>query len=573
MTTVAVPQPDHRRDARAGATTRREREPAHPPGGAGVRQALALQRQAGNQAVAGLLAGPRGTDPASARDAGTLVPPLAAQRDATAPPRQETAANARPVDPNSYVDVLNGVEDLWEAALTGHGAGLTKVQLGRRMTTEQRQIMEHLRQALQDAYTDGAQEAGLQLFEVTDSQLSMIMAKALALGVPAADVSAIRTHLNELSNQLVRPAAYRAAHQQAVASSGLQRPDSAYYEQELKRQEEEFKMASVLAEETSKLTLESVTQVAIGDFGLGKDIFELVRAPGTLDEKVEWARKHGKLGEAATALDLVNLIVSAKLTLTKASFKCLERYAAGQAERLLAQGLEELAAKSSAVAEEWAERIKLVNKIGRVVGVLGVIADSLKLIAAIKDGNWQEITNVGLNLAVDIAAVAGPEELAPPLALAVYYIKFQAAILEMAADGIRWCKEESVREAAGKFVAACSTVYKNVASDVVGDVEILSDPTRSSLHDLAASQMTKHAAGLRQGLAYIGEQLNQSSAVWIGGQPALMQALGPDARRALTGDVALPDDPLTIAESTKAVFAGANQMASYVRRYYPQEKR
>src|SRR5581483_8377540 len=112
----------------------------------------------------------------------------------------------------------------------------------------------------------------------------------------------------------------------------------------------------------------------------------------------------------------------------------------------------------------------------------------------------------------------------------------------------------TVRQAAGSFVEACDTVAKNVALDFVGDSELAlsADPRLSAI---AARRLPESAAGVKQGLQFIGAQLNQGNGTRVGDHPDLVAALGPDAVRALTDWVSMPDDPLTLAQRVRDVFA------------------
>ncbi|MCA1648114.1 MAG: hypothetical protein LC797_22535 [Chloroflexi bacterium] len=105
-------------------------------------------------------------------------------------------------------------------------------------------------------------------------------------------------------------------------------------------------------------------------------------------------------------------------------------------------------------------------------------------------------------------------------------VKAELEAIHLAAEFIRWCKDETVREAAERFINACSVVAKNVAFDFVADVELLLDADSADIRDMAGKQLTAHAARMTQSLAYLGSRMDESQKKW----PGLGPSLGTAAR-------------------------------------------
>jgi len=519
--------------------------PASPPTQPSllVSQIQALQQTAGNRAVASLV--------------GT---PTVARR----------AASAAKENPNDYVDLLNGIGDITEAS-AHHGSGLGNVHFGVRLSPRHRDLLQNLRVALILMYSGqpGNRLRALALFEPLETEFGPALRRAEEVGIPVADIAAVRKQLNYLSEQLIRPAAYHEAHDEALAHSDLKSPDLVFQQERLEKAEKEFEAGQQMAEETTKLTGEAVTQIAIGESGMGKDLVELVRLPGSIKEKLDWAKKNGYLAKTATAAELVSKILGGANTVANVSFTVCERYAHAQHALALVQGATQQAERWEKVATGWGEKLRALDRIGRVLGVIGAIADGLKLIRAIIRGDWEEALNEAGSVMVDVMGVLGAADAGPLLGGITIVIKAEIAALSDAAAFIRWCREETVRDAAEAFIVACDQVAKASAFDFVADAELLFDPSHATLSDIAGKQLMLHASYLKKGLSYIGSQLNSSEKNRLGGQPQLVAALGESAVHALSNPLDTPDDPLTLAEQVRDVFAGANAMAQYVRKSYP----
>jgi hypothetical protein len=71
-------------------------------------------------------------------------------------------------------------------------------------------------------------------------------------------------------------------------------------------------------------------------------------------------------------------------------------------------------------------------------------------------------------------------------------------------------------------------------------------------------------------LETLSNQLGDTSASRLGGQPELRDALGSDALRILQDPGKGAGDWQSMAEQIRVVFAGANAMAEYVVDHYPR---
>ena len=143
--------------------------------------------------------------------------------------------------------------------------------------------------------------------------------------------------------------------------------------------------------------------------------------------------------------------------------------------------------------------------------------------------------------------------------------------IHLAAEFIRWCQDENVRQAAGSFITTCAAVARNPAQDLVADANALFNPSNAAITDIITNKLTGYTPAMRKGLAAIGAHVQATDARSLGHYGALVEALGPDAKRVLLAPFAFPDDPLSMATQIRDVFAGANAMARYVKEHYPTD--
>jgi hypothetical protein len=490
--------------------------------------------------------------------------PSAIQR---APATRARHKQAEPKDPETYAELMQGINHLAVAASKANASGVGGVAFGDHLARQHRDLLINLRSALVMAYTPapGQHRAALGLWNTIQPDLTAAVRRAPEF--VDGDVSAIRQDLTWMSEQVIRPAAYQEARAEARANSGLKAPDLAFQKQRLEQAEEELEQAKAMAEEAGKLTSAGVAAIVLHDADMGKEIFELVTLKGTIEEKLAHAKELGIVGRTATAVELVSKVAGLTNTITKTTIEFLKTRAEHLAEEALEKGLQQLGKHWTELAEGYEKKIQSLKTFGKVLGMIGVFADALRAFKAAWNGDWEEALKNAANAGMGVLGALGAEGSAPLLGAITITVKAELEAIHLAAEFIRWCKDETVREAAEKFIDACSVVAKNVAFDFVADVELMLSADSADIRDMAAKQLTGHAARMKQSLEYLGAQMALSEKKW----PGLVPSLGAAAAHALSNPIDAPNEPLTMAEQIRDVFAGANAMAEYVKKNYPTD--
>jgi hypothetical protein len=530
-------------------------------------RALALQRTAGNAATVRAVKSQQ-------------APPI--QRNSPVGATATKAKGAAPERPlhgaalyNSYVAFVNTLQDIANTGGNARGKGLDTVVFETGMTSAQRALLTDFRSAITLLWSQkpGSAQGALSSYLLLSPELFAECDRAARQKVlNENEVGIYKKNLNILYTDYLRPMAYSEEKKQALEQSDLKAPDTAFQQQRLEDAEREFNAAEQMSEEVSKLTREAVTHIALKDAGMGKDIFELVHLQGTIEEKLEWAKKRGVLAKTATAFDLVNKVAGSANFLASTSLEVGKRFAEGMAARYASKAAHELAENWEKIAKKWGTKLDALKTVGRVIGALAVIADVIKSVRAIINGDWETAVSEAGNAAVDVMAMVASGDAAPLLGAITITIKAEIAAISMAAEFAHWCRDEQVRDAAEEFINACSVVGKNVALDFVADLELYW--RQSNVSDIALKQAERAAPRMGQGLKHL---------MWAYGRlarkPDLAYALGPKAEAWLKGRIDMPfetvDGPmlLTMAEGIQDIFAGANAMGKYVRTAYPTEDR
>lgn len=493
----------------------------------------------------------------------TAVNRLIAQR-APAAGRQKRAT---PASPESFADLLQGINQIAVAAARPHGAGVGDVPFGSHLTRSHHDLLADLRTAVVMAYAaaPGQHQAALNLWTVIQPDLSS--AVRVAPEYVEGDVGGIQRDLQWLDDQLIRPAAYREAHDEAVAHSSMKAPDLVFQQQRLEEAETELEQAKGLAEDAAKLASEGASAALLKDADLGKEIFELVSSKGTIQEKLEKAKEMGIVEQTATAVELVGKIAGLKNTIIATTMEYLKGRAERFAEKALEEGAKELAKHWKDVADGYGETVQTLKTVGKVLGMVGVFADAIRTFKAAWDGDWDAVARNLASTEMGLLGTFAAEGSAPLLGGITITIKAEIEAIHLAAEFIRWCAQETVRVAASRFIDACSLVAKNVAYDFVADVDLLLSSGNPEISRMAAQQITVHTAKMTQALHYLSAQASISEAQW----PGLLGTLGGAAQHALSNPIDMPDDALTTAEQMRDIFAGANAMATYVKAHYPTD--
>ncbi len=536
------PSPRVARSTRGASTSSQSLSHVVPgaPGLLGSADLLTLQRLAGNSAVQHLLV--------------------------NRAPAAATRARGKPATPDSYADLLQGINHIAVAATQAHGAGVGDVPLGSHLSATHHDLLLKLRSAVALAYSPkpGEHQAALNLWTFIQPDLAAAVKHAPEF--VDGDVGSIQHDLSWLDEQLIRPAAYREAHAEAVAHSSLKAPDLAFQQHQLEEAEVELEQARGFAEDAAKIVSMGVSSAIMKETDAGKEIFELITIKGTIQEKLEKAKEKGIVEQTATAIELVGKIAGLKNTIIQTTLDLLKHRAEKLAEKALEEGARQLAKHWREVAEGYEKDIGSLKALGKVLGMVGVLADAIRAFKAALDGDWDEALKNAASAGMGVLGALGVEGGGPLLAGITITMKAEIEAIHLAAEFTRWCKEETVRVAASGFIDACSLVARNVAFDFMADLDLMLTSGNAAVSQMAGQQMMARVGKMNQGLAYLRARAVVSQTKW----PGLYATLGSQAQRALTNPFN-PEDPLSLAQQLSTIFEGANAMATYVKEHYPTD--
>src|SRR3954451_1748515 len=502
-----------------------DRTPVAAPAVVAPMQVLALQRTAGNQACARMLAASR---PQVARlEAGKHVP------------GQETV--------NNYVALINGLN-----YLTNHWRQPDRLDLAPSpdsdLTARHRAMLVRLQTALKTLRSSPG--TALTLWEQLLPGFQVEIRRAGIAGLSSDELTAPAGQLDYLTQQLFQPGAYQEAKREAKESADVEHPDAVLETEAVERAEQEFNAALQLFEQTKKLG----STLAAGDprVKMAQELLELAAVKGGIEEKLEYARKHGL---ATTASEIVGKLLGATKGLVTVSAEIGEKVFEARRAAALARGAKEVAEQMEHAAHKFARLAKMAETIGKVGTALSLIGDGVRLVAALLDGDVDAALGATLDLSTDAAPLVFGADVAGPLAVGIVVVKAELEVWRSAAAFIRYCKDEQVREAAAAFVQDCDKVLTGAALDLIADVEIMLDPTRASLQVIAQQQAVREGKRVADGMRMLNEHLLATVPTALGGHPSVVHAIGPAANAALM--TPFPDPPLA-ALQIKDVFKGAN---------------
>jgi hypothetical protein len=500
---------------------------------------LTLQRLAGNSAVQQLII----------------------NRAPTAAQKRSKAAT-----PESYAELLQGINQIAKAASTSHGAAVGEVALGTHLNASHYDLLTKLRSTVVMAYSPkpGEHMAALNLWTFIQPDLASAMKHAPEF--VEGDVGGIQQNLNWLDEQLIRPAAYREAHAQAVVHSSLKAPDLKFLQIQLEEAEVELEQVKGYVEDMAKMASMGLSTAVMKEVDVGKEIFELVTIKGTIQEKLEKAKEKGIVETNATGIELVTKIIGLRNTIIQTTMELLKRRAHKFAEKALEEGAKQIARHWKDVAEGYESKIASLKAFGKALGVVGVLADAIRAFKAALDGNWGDAVKNAASAGMGVLGALGAEGGGPMLLAITITMKAEMEAIHLAAEFTRWCKEETVRVAATDFVNACQVVARNVAYDFAADVDLMLGSGNAAVSQMAAQQMMARAGKMQSGLAYLRSRAGLSKDKW----PGLYTAMSAQAVQALTNPFN-PEDPLSLAQQMSAIFEGANAMAAYVKQHYPTD--
>jgi hypothetical protein len=146
--------------------------------------------------------------------------------------------------------------------------------------------------------------------------------------------------------------------------------------------------------------------------------------------------------------------------------------------------------------------------------------------------------------------------------------KTEIAAIHMAAEFIRYCRDETVRQAAESFINDCNVVAKG-ALKLVADCDVMLSAPNASVRDMAQRKANQEAERVSKGIRQLASHDLSNSKKAIGGYPGVVAALGDRANAAMTVTFG-PEDGgvLMVAQQIIDVFSGANAMAKYVKQRY-----
>jgi hypothetical protein len=463
---------------------------------------------------------------------------------------------------------------------------LGAVQFGGHLTRRHRKLLESLRTALVLARTEapGSARKALAQWQSIQGELRHVFQRAAPL--VGGDVGAIQQDLMQIGEQLIHGGVYAEAHNEAVKETELQAPDLAFQDERLKEAVEGLKEVNKLAEKGMELTGESVIDIVLsegtikGSGGrltpeLGHAIFELVKNPGEIHEKLEEFKKKGLIGKAVTTADMADKILALRNAVYKVSFEVIKGYAKKQSVLAAKAGAEALVEHWKEIGKWAGEKLEMLEKVEKVAVVITIVVSAVKIIDFVRQGKWseaiQEIGTTALSLAAGVAAGAGGSAMIGGIGVV---IAAEIEGIHGAAAMIRYCKKANMREAALSFVGVCQVAANVEAQDLVANVKLLNDASLAGERALIEQKLASDTPYWMRHLEALSAQLDDTRAPSLGGQRELRAALGPDAIRILQNPGTWAGNWQSMAEQIRVVFAGANAMAKYAVDHYPRtEKR
>jgi hypothetical protein len=490
------------------------------------------------------------------------------------------AASALSRDPdqafNQYAALYNGINhlaDKWE-----HPSASLDVSPSDQgdLVSAHRRLLQGLQRAIAQI-KPSAQEA-LDSWERVAPGLRREVAAGTKFGHDAKTLDNVRAQLVYLEVQVFVPGAYHAAKRDAEANSTLTSPDLVLMAPRLAKAERELGEAQSLWEEALKIGsgagAEAHTIVkpegAIGDAPKTvKEIIEIVQLPGTIKEKLEAASKRGI---ATTATELVAKVGAATGSTLKLVGETGEKYIKGRITLLVERKGREAAEKGIAQLEKVAGRFKKLAAAGKAIssaaGYAAVIADGVRLVAALRDGDYSAAGDAAVDLLEDAAPLAFGEDIAGPLAIAIIAVKADIEAIHLGAAAIRYFKDERVRQAAADFIGECDRIGQGGAKQLVADCLLFINATNPKVQQVALTQANREAATVSKAIRALSSQVTSKSLDLIGGYPPVVKALGDAATSAMTITFDEKDGALLVAQQIDNVFKGANAMAAYVQEHY-----
>jgi hypothetical protein len=387
------------------------------------------------------------------------------------------------------------------------------------------------------------------------------------------DASGVNAALGELDkNAFPAGPAYAALKTKTKQQVRPKAPDASRLDQ-LPAATQAFFETKKLYEDTAKLATSVLGTAAdlkehLGEkTGLPKNtaaLIEIISSTASLDDKLAEARK--KL-DVFSAADLVNKVLSLSQATMTVTSELGVKYAAKSLAIAEGKQIAKDIGRYKTVLSKFENLGKMAKTAGNVATVISIAANYLKFVKAIWERKWDDVLSSGAELGLDIAGatIGGGAAGAAVIAGSVIVVKAQLEAVHLAAEFIRYCKDETVRQAADRFVKLATNLAKWYAWDLVADVEILLDPDKAGVHAVTSQQMEIHARKVAKGMRDLNEDVTATVPTVIGGHPKVKLALGSEALQAL----ALPmDDGMSLVQQLESIFSGVDKMAHFVKDNY-----
>jgi hypothetical protein len=363
--------------------------------------------------------------------------------------------------------------------------------------------------------------------------------------------------------------AYHSAVDQAATH--VEAPDAGAHKDKFESAEREFLEAEGLWENTTKVMSGGAS--AVTRIESIEDIVEIVKMPGSIEDKLEAAKKKSALGQLETVVDLVGKIQGATKSVLSVIGEIGERYCEGLARRAVAKGSKELAEELEKAAARWKDFGKAAKALAVGANIAALVGDGIALIDAARKGDWEGAVGATANIGVDAAPLVFGEGVAGPLAIVVVGAKVEMELLHEWAEIIRAINDEKVRKAAGDFVAAMTKNVYPWAVKLISNAEVMLDASLAAeVQQAAQAQVASDAKMTWQTVkwaiqTFLGP-LEQYDDVY--------NSLGGDAIAALdVNSFVMPVEmgggiliPQQVIERVQKIFHGTNLMGAYVRDHY-----
>lgn len=449
---------------------------------------------------------------------------------------------------------------------------LQAVKFGPGLSVRHRDLLDSLRKALVLARTRGSAKQALAIWKAIGSDVLTTFEKA-----DDGQLGETRATLVDIGQKLIHGGAYSEAHNKALEKVDLKDAKEAIVIDNLKVLARDLIVAKDLADKSIAISAQTpmnafFKKAGIGD-ELGNAIWDLAKNPGEIAGKFEDLKKRGLLGKTVTIVDLGEKMLALRNAAYTVGLTVIRDVAQRQSNVALAKGAAELVAKWERVGNWVAHHMEVLDKVGKVAGVIAIGVSAIKVIDAIAQGNWTAAFQEASSTAIGVGATAAMKVggLAGGGLFATIGIVVAAEMegIAGAAAMIRYAKEANLREAALDFIHVCEAAAAIEAKSLIADARILDDPDLADQREAIQKRLIGHREWWQRHVAemralYLNDRVNA-----LGGQPGLRRALGAAAIGTLFSPPAATWEGL--GNQIRTVFAGANAMSAHVVKQYPKK--